>query len=96
MICWCGMQHPVTMRLASLRTCSMKLVRTVRHQTRAQSSDEEYTRDNVTIGNLFASVFHFDSASRCNSTTRNFHSLRNENDCRRFPKSRFIANVKGW
>ena len=65
-----GRNHSVTMREASMRMLSMRRVCVLRHQTRAQYSAIEKTKERAEMYNVLAPAPHPDPASCLNSATR--------------------------
>ena len=63
-------KHPVTMRKALLRMLSIRRVCVLRHQTGAQYSAVEQTKERTEMRNVLAPAPHPDPASRLNSPTR--------------------------
>ena len=72
-----GRRHPVTMRKASFITLSISRMCTLRHQTGAQYSAIEQTRDRAAVRNVLALAPQPVPASRLNSETRAHNFLRN-------------------
>ena len=64
-----GRKHPVTMRKALLKMMSMRRVCVPRHQTGAQYSAMEHTKERAEMHNVLAPVPNPDPASRLNSAT---------------------------
>ena len=64
-----GRSHPVTMRKASFRSLSIRRVWTTRHQTGAQYSAVEQTRDRAAFRGVLAPTPHAEPTNRLSSVT---------------------------
>ena len=69
-------RHPVTMRKVSFKALSMKRVCVLQHQTGAQYSALEQTKNRAAVRNVLAPAPHPDPASRLRSVTRVASFLR--------------------
>jgi len=86
-----GRRHPVTIRKASLMVGSVRRVWALRHQTGAQYSAVEWTRDRVAIRNGIPPAPQPEPASRLRSTTCDVIFLRSDSRCRRYVSD--LSNV---
>jgi len=84
-------RHPVTIRKESLITESMRRVWALRHQTGAQYSVVEWTRDKVAVRKDFAPAPQPEPASRLRNATRYVSFLRSDSRCRRYVSD--LSNV---
>ena len=72
-----GRRHLVTMRKASFKTLSMRRVCALRHQTNAQYSAVELTKDRAALRSVLAPPSHYEPSSRLRSVMRVASFLRN-------------------
>ena len=86
-----GRMHSVTIGKASLMAGSMRRVWALRHQTGAQYSAVECTRDRVAVRNVVAPAPQPEPASRLKNATCDGSFLGSDSRCRRYVSD--LSNV---
>jgi len=79
-----GRRHPVTIRKASLMARSIKRVRALQRQTRAQHSAVECISARVAVSRVFAEAPQSEPANCLRNSTRDVSFLRSDSRCRRY------------